>query len=138
MPTEPWLIGALAGLCVIVLLRVLRYRTGLGGKRGASGAWGGSPPEEPTGASTAGETTGKKAWESAGKEAWESSGEGSTEADPESVEPLPRTDASDTVVCQGCGVTNGAEYRFCRACVSELPGTGFALEPTSDANPRPF
>lgn len=130
MPTEPWLIGALAGVCVIVLLRVLRYRTGLGGKRGPSGAWGGSPPEDPNGASRAGET--------AGKEAWESSGEESTEAGPENVEPLPGTDASETVVCQGCGVANGAEYRFCRACVSELPGTGFALEPPSDANPRPF
>jgi hypothetical protein len=31
-----------------------------------------------------------------------------------------------TVTCQNCGVANKSEYRYCRACVSELP-TGLSL-----------
>lgn len=99
-------------------MRLLRERSGLDGNRGTPGVGDEPTPEDPTRTSTAGEEA--------------------AEASPEDVDPIPATDAPDTVRCRACGTANGAEYRFCRACVSELPGAGFALEPTIDASPRPF
>lgn len=39
--------------------------------------------------------------------------------------------ASGDVECPGCGAVNGTDYRYCRRCVSELPG-GTRLRPGSD------
>lgn len=36
----------------------------------------------------------------------------------DSVDP----DPDGTVECPECGTENHAEYRFCRACIDELPG----------------
>lgn len=32
------------------------------------------------------------------------------------------TDGRDTVACPACDTENDADYRYCRACVAELPG----------------
>lgn len=39
-----------------------------------------------------------------------------------SVENRERRAGDDTVECAECGAENERGYRFCRACVSELPG----------------
>lgn len=41
------------------------------------------------------------------------------------------TSAGDAVACPACGAENDTEYRFCRACVEELPGGSTAPLGTS-------
>jgi hypothetical protein len=38
------------------------------------------------------------------------------------VEKRTRSGDASTVACPNCGAENEPEYRYCRACVSELPG----------------
>lgn len=32
-------------------------------------------------------------------------------------------DTDDGIRCPDCGAENGVQYRFCRRCIAELPGT---------------
>jgi hypothetical protein len=44
--------------------------------------------------------------------------------------------AGQGIECPDCGVVNGQRYRFCRQCVSELPGQVSVLESSSNPSER--
>ncbi len=45
----------------------------------------------------------------------------------------PAPESEETVTCPECGAGNDPEYRFCRDCVAELPGSdGIGGGPTGD------